>query len=76
MLSRGFQQVGKDFPVFLHPNTHGTLVDPHGGETDLHAGVLCYVSDLFNEAPVLILLLALCTLHGEVDNALENHIGR
>ena len=22
MLSQGFQQVGKDFPVFLHPKTH------------------------------------------------------
>src|SRR5688572_18449112 len=22
LLSRGFQQVGRDFPVFLHPSTH------------------------------------------------------
>lgn len=106
MLARGFLQVGKDFPVFLHPVTHdeyalarterktgpgysgftvhatpdvtleqdlmrrdftinaiamdaaGNLIDPHGGEADLRAGVLRHVGDSFNEDPVRILRAA------------------
>src|SRR3954463_15393038 len=102
----GFKPVGKDFPVFLHPQTHeeyalarterksgrgykgftvlaspdvtleddlqrrdltinamaraedGTLVDPHGGERDLRAGVLRHVSEAFTEDPVRILRVA------------------
>ena len=36
----------------------GTLVDPHGGERDLRAGVLRHVSDAFAEDPVRILRVA------------------
>ena len=124
MLARGYQPVGKDFPVFLHPrtheeyalarterktapgyhgfafhaapdvtleqdlarrdltinsiatkpikkcaeddfeSTHGSqpdltqLIDPHGGEADLRAGVLRHVGEAFREDPVRILRLA------------------
>ena len=36
----------------------GKLVDPHGGEKDLRAGVLRHVSDAFAEDPVRILRVA------------------
>src|SRR4051812_36428660 len=36
----------------------GALVDPHGGESDLKAGVLRHVSDAFAEDPVRILRVA------------------
>ena len=36
----------------------GTLVDPHGGERDLRAGILRHVSEAFAEDPVRILRLA------------------
>jgi len=36
----------------------GTLVDPHGGEADLRAGVLRHVSESFIEDPVRILRVA------------------
>jgi len=36
----------------------GALVDPHGGERDLRAGVLRHVSDAFSEDPVRILRVA------------------
>jgi tRNA nucleotidyltransferase (CCA-adding enzyme) len=106
MLDAGFQQVGRDFPVFLHPHTHeeyalarcerksapgyhgfvvhadpavtleqdlarrdltinaiaedahGTLIDPFGGQRDLHAKLLRHVSPAFAEDPVRILRLA------------------
>ncbi|MEJ1959946.1 MAG: multifunctional CCA addition/repair protein [Nitrosomonadales bacterium] len=106
MVARGYRPVGKDFPVFLHPDTHeeyalarterktapgykgfvihaapdvtleqdllrrdftvnaiaqdidGKLIDPHGGEADLHAGILRHVSPAFNEDPVRILRAA------------------
>src|SRR5580692_9943202 len=106
MLRAGYREVGRDFPVFLHPQTHeeyalarlerkvspgyrgfavefgpevtleqdlgrrdltinamaqsadGTLVDPHGGERDLRAGVLRHVSPAFIEDPVRVLRVA------------------
>lgn len=106
MLTQGFQQVGKDFPVFLHPETKeeyalarterktapgytgfqvyaaadvtleqdlerrdltinavaeaadGHLIDPFGGEQDLHEGLLRHVSPAFVEDPVRILRVA------------------
>lgn len=106
MLAEGYKPVGKDFPVFLHPDTgeeyalarterktgpgyhgfsfhaapdvtleddlarrdltinamardeSGTLVDPYGGEKDLHAKVLRHVSSAFAEDPVRILRVA------------------
>ena len=106
LLAAGYKPVGKDFPVFLHPQTgeevalarterksapgyhgfvfhaapevtleqdlarrdltinamaqdeHGTLIDPHGGQRDLAAGVLRHVSDAFVEDPVRLLRLA------------------
>lgn len=106
MLAAGFQQVGRDFPVFLHPHTHeeyalarterktaagyqgfvvhaaadvsleedlqrrdltinamaqdgaGTLIDPYGGQRDLHDKVLRHVGPAFVEDPVRILRLA------------------
>jgi tRNA nucleotidyltransferase (CCA-adding enzyme) len=106
MLASGFLPVGKDFPVFLHPETRdeyalarterkhgrgyrgfqffatpevtldedllrrdltinamargpdGRLIDPHGGETDLHAGVLRHVSPAFAEDPLRVLRVA------------------
>ena len=106
LLDRGFRPVGKDFPVFLHPETHeeyalarterktapgyhgfvfhadpdvtleqdlarrdltinamamdeeGRLIDPFGGEDDLHDGLLRHVSRAFVEDPVRILRVA------------------
>jgi tRNA nucleotidyltransferase (CCA-adding enzyme) len=106
MVARGFRAVGKDFPVFLHPDTQeeyalarterktapgyhgfvfhtspdvtleddlvrrdltinamaraadGTIVDPYGGQRDLHDRVFRHVSDAFAEDPVRILRLA------------------
>jgi len=106
LAARGFRPVGRDFPVFLHPQTHeeyalarterktsrgyrgfevhaapdvtleddllrrdltinamaiaedGTLVDPHGGLSDLRAGVLRHVGAAFAEDPVRILRVA------------------
>lgn len=106
MAERGFQPVGGDFPVFLHPHTHeeyalarterksgrgykgftfhtgpgvsleddlrrrdltinaiarrpdGSLVDPLGGQADLHARVLRHVGQAFSEDPVRLLRLA------------------
>ena len=106
MVRLGFRPVGKDFPVFLHPetndeyalarterktargykgfsiyaapdvtleqdlvrrdltinamarDTHGTLIDPHGGARDLKAGVLRHVSPAFVEDPVRVLRVA------------------
>lgn len=106
MLASGFLPVGKDFPVFLHPETRdeyalarterkhgrgyrgfqffatpevtldddlrrrdltinamargpeGILIDPHGGEADLRAGVLRHVSPAFAEDPLRVLRVA------------------
>lgn len=106
MIRQGFQPVGKDFPVFLHPDTHeeyalarterkiakgyagfefyaqpdvtleqdlarrdltinaiaedsdGHIIDPYGGQNDLHQGILRHVSPAFTEDPVRILRLA------------------
>ena len=106
MLASGFRPVGRDFPVFLHPDTHeeyalarterkhgrgyrgfeffaspevtleedlarrdltinamargedGTLVDPHGGQADLAAGLLRHVSEAFVEDPLRVLRVA------------------
>lgn len=106
MISQGFRPVGKDFPVFLHPQTQeeyalarterktapgyhgfvfhtspevrleddlirrdltinamaraqdGSIVDPYGGQQDLHDRVFRHVSDAFAEDPVRILRLA------------------
>ena len=106
MEKAGYKPVGRDFPVFLHPQTHeeyalarterksghgyrgftvyaapdvtleddlrrrdltinaiakdadGHLIDPHGGERDLRAGVLRHVSEAFQEDPVRILRVA------------------
>jgi tRNA nucleotidyltransferase (CCA-adding enzyme) len=106
MLASGFLPVGKDFPVFLHPETRdeyalarterkqgrgyrgfqffatpdvtleedlrrrdltinamarapdGRLIDPYGGEADLHAGVLRHVSGAFAEDPLRVLRVA------------------
>jgi tRNA nucleotidyltransferase (CCA-adding enzyme) len=106
MLASGYTPVGRDFPVFLHPDTHeeyalarterkhgsgyrgfeffaspdvtleedlsrrdltinamargadGRLVDPHGGEGDLRAGILRHVSPAFAEDPLRVLRVA------------------
>lgn len=106
MLASGFLPVGKDFPVFLHPETRdeyalarterkhghgyrgfrffatpevtleedlrrrdltinamarapdGRLIDPYGGEADLHAGILRHVSPAFAEDPLRVLRVA------------------
>jgi tRNA nucleotidyltransferase (CCA-adding enzyme) len=106
MLASGFRPVGRDFPVFLHPDTQeeyalarterkhgrgyrgfeffaspdvtleedlarrdltinamargedGVLVDPHGGQADLRAGVLRHVSPAFVEDPLRVLRAA------------------
>jgi tRNA nucleotidyltransferase (CCA-adding enzyme) len=106
MLSLGFNQVGKDFPVFLHPktkqeyalarterkqgqgytgfdcyaapdvtieqdllrrdltvnamamNSHGTIIDPFNGQTDLKNRILRHVSDAFIEDPLRVLRVA------------------
>ena len=106
MIASGYLPVGKDFPVFLHPESRdeyalarterkagrgyrgfrffatpdvtleedlrrrdltinamargadGRLIDPYGGEADLHAGVLRHVSDAFAEDPLRVLRVA------------------
>ncbi|HET7931906.1 MAG TPA: multifunctional CCA addition/repair protein [Rhodanobacteraceae bacterium] len=106
MLALGYKPVGKDFPVFLHPDSgeehalarterktgpgyhgfafhaapevtleqdlarrdltinamardeSGALIDPYGGERDLHARLLRHVSPAFAEDPVRILRVA------------------
>lgn len=112
MTAQGFVPVGRDFPVFLQPDTHeeyalarterksghgyrgftvfaspevtleqdlarrdltinaiaapadwdgrsrATLIDPFGGQRDLHAKVLRHVTDAFREDPVRILRVA------------------
>ncbi|MBD1555405.1 multifunctional CCA addition/repair protein [Vibrio sp. S9_S30] len=106
MLANRFQAVGKDFPVFLHPESHeeyalarterksghgytgfechfapdvtieddlfrrdltinamaqhkdGTIVDPYGGQVDLHNKILRHVSDAFTEDPLRVLRVA------------------
>jgi tRNA nucleotidyltransferase (CCA-adding enzyme) len=106
MLASGYRPVGRDFPVFLHPETQeeyalarterkqgagyrgfaffaspevrlvddlarrdltinamardddGTLIDPYGGERDLHAGILRHVSPAFAEDPLRVLRVA------------------
>ena len=106
MLASGYKPVGKDFPVFLHPETgeeyalarterkegrgyrgfaffatpdvtldedlarrdltinamarapDGSLIDPHGGEADLRAGILRHVAPAFAEDPLRVLRVA------------------
>jgi len=106
LVGAGYQPVGRDFPVFLHPQTReevalarterksgrgyhgftfhtapevtleqdlarrdltinamarderGALIDPFGGERDLHARVLRHVSPAFAEDPVRVLRVA------------------
>ena len=106
LLDKGYQQVGKDFPVFLHPDskeeyalarterksgvgytgfecdssetvtleqdlvrrdltvnamamdTNGDIIDPYGGQQDLHDKVLRHVSDAFVEDPLRVLRVA------------------
>ena len=106
LLRLGYKQVGKDFPVFIHPDTgeeyalarterkvgpgyhgfafdtscavtleedlarrdltinamardaDGTVIDPHGGRTDLEKRRLRHVSDAFAEDPLRILRVA------------------
>jgi len=106
LLRLRYREVGRDFPVFLHPDTHeeyalarlerkvspgyrgftvefgpevtleedlarrdltinaiaqaadGTLIDPHGGQRDLHARTLRHVTQAFCEDPVRILRVA------------------
>jgi len=106
MLASGFRPVGRDFPVFLHPDTNeeyalarterkhgrgyrgfeffaspdvtleedlsrrdltinamarsvdGRLIDPHGGQADLAAGILRHVSPAFVEDPLRVLRVA------------------
>ncbi len=106
MVASGFRPVGRDFPVFLHPETNeeyalarterkhgrgyrgfeffaspdvtleedlarrdltinamargedGTIIDPHGGQADLAAGLLRHVSPAFVEDPLRVLRVA------------------
>ncbi|WP_411992519.1 multifunctional CCA addition/repair protein [Agarivorans sp. DSG3-1] len=106
MLQLGYKQVGKDFPVFLHPHSQqeyalarterkqgsgytgfscyfaedvtleddllrrdltvnaiaraesGALIDPYGGQADLHAKLLRHVSPAFVEDPLRVLRVA------------------
>jgi len=106
LLRLHYREVGRDFPVFLHPESHeeyalarlerkvspgyrgftvefgpevtleedlarrdltinaiaqaadGTLIDPHGGQRDLHSRTLRHVTQAFCEDPVRILRVA------------------
>lgn len=106
LLRQGYKQVGKDFPVFIHPDTGeeyalarterkvgpgyhgfafdtassvtleqdlarrdltinamardagGTVIDPYGGQEDLHRRRLRHVSEAFAEDPLRILRVA------------------
>lgn len=46
MLAAGFQQVGRDFPVFLHPKTHEeyALARTERKQGHGHTGFICYTS--------------------------------
>lgn len=111
MLARDFKQVGKDFPVFLHPESReeyalarterkvapghtgfeicsdptvslqedlerrdltinaiaetldGEIIDPLGGQHDLHDRILRHVSDAFVEDPLRVLRVARFAAH-------------
>lgn len=106
LLALGYEQVGADFPVFLHPKTHeeyalarterksgkgyqgfechfsadvtleedllrrdltinamaqdeqGNIIDPYGGQQDLHHKLLRHVSSAFCEDPLRVLRVA------------------
>lgn len=106
MAKQGFRPVGKDFPVFIHPQSgeeyalarterksgkgykgfsfytgtditleddlirrdltinaiakseSGDIIDPHGGQADLHNKILRHVSPAFAEDPVRVLRVA------------------
>jgi tRNA nucleotidyltransferase (CCA-adding enzyme) len=106
MLDAGYMQVGRDFPVFLHPRSkqeyalarterksgrgytgfvvdaspdvtleedlmrrdltinamaegeNGELIDPYGGQRDIHDRVLRHVSAAFSEDPLRVLRVA------------------
>jgi len=106
MQSQGFLPIGKDFPVFLHPDSkqeyalarterktspgytgfqfntdpsitieqdllrrdltinaiaedeQGKLIDPYGGQQDIHDRILRHVSPAFSEDPVRVLRVA------------------
>ena len=106
MLDAGYQQVGRAFPVFLHPQSHeeyalarterksgfgytgfscyaapdvtleqdllrrdltvnalaqddnGNIIDPYGGQNDLHRRLLRHVSPAFAEDPLRVLRVA------------------
>ena len=106
MLDAGYQQVGRDFPVFLHPQSReeyalarterksgfgytgftcyaaadvtleqdllrrdltvnalaqdsdGQIIDPYGGQSDLHNRLLRHVSPAFAEDPLRVLRVA------------------
>ncbi len=46
----------RDFTInAMALDTQGVLIDPHGGQADLKAGILRHVSDAFAEDPVRIL---------------------
>jgi tRNA nucleotidyltransferase (CCA-adding enzyme) len=121
MLGRGFRQVGKDFPVFLHPVTQdeyalarverktsaghtgftvstenvtleddlsrrdltinsmamsltGELIDPYGGNRDLHLKVLRHTSDAFLEDPLRVLRVARFQARFGPDWGIENKL--
>ncbi len=121
MLQRGFKQVGKDFPVFLHPQTQeeyalarterktgrgykgfafnanpevtleqdlqrrdltinamalspdGQIIDPLGGQTDLHQHILRHAGPAFAEDPLRVLRLARFAAQLDFKVAPETH---
>ncbi len=68
MLANGFKPIGKDFPVFLHPDTseeyaiaedtEGNIIDPFNGQHDIKNKLFRHVSDAFYEDPLRAIRLA------------------
>jgi len=46
LIALGYQQVGKDFPVFLHPKTHEEYALPRCQRDDIHSNLVSIEEDL------------------------------
>ena len=44
LLALGYQQVGKDFPVFLNPDSHEVRAGAHRAQIRRYTGFTCYAA--------------------------------